>query len=84
MNCWEYKKCGRAEGGINAVQLGVCPAYPHYGRQCARVAGTLCGGEVQGTFALKLENCQACDFFRSEHYDVTYGKGKKDPLRQKG
>ena len=48
----------------------------------ARVAGTLCGGKVQGTFALKLGNCQKCDFYKSEHYDMTYGMGKKNPLLQ--
>jgi len=31
--------------------------------------GTLCGGEVQGTFALKTKDCQQCEFFKSEHYD---------------
>ena len=78
MNCWEFKKCGKAGGNGNQQ---TCPAYPNYGRQCARVAGTLCGGQVQGTFALKLGNCQKCDFYKSEHYDVTYGKGLKDPLK---
>ena len=58
MNCWEFKKCGREGGGVKSIELGTCPAYPDYGQQCARVAGTLCGGEVQGTFALKLGNCQ--------------------------
>jgi hypothetical protein len=41
----------------------------------------LFGGEVQGTFALKLGNCQKCDFYKSVHYDQTYGKGLKDPLQ---
>jgi hypothetical protein len=27
------------------------------------VAGTLCKGEVQGTFARKLGNCLACPFY---------------------
>ena len=82
MKCWEFKKCGREEGGSKAKELGVCPAYPDYGQQCARVAGTLCGGTIQGTFAVKLGGCQKCEFYRSEHYDVTYGKGTKDPLAQ--
>lgn len=82
MNCWEFKKCGREAGGLKSKELGVCPAYPDYGKQCARVAGTLCGGQVQGTFALKLGNCQKCEFYNSAHYDMTYGKGLKDPLRK--
>ena len=72
MNCWEYKKCGREAGGKNAGELGVCPAYPDQGRHCARVAGTLCGGKVQGIFATKLVNCMKCDFYTSEHYDRSY------------
>lgn len=68
MNCWEFKKCGREKGGAKANELGVCPAYPDHGKMCARVAGTLCGGEVQGTFASKLHNCMKCEFYKSEHY----------------
>lgn len=76
MNCWEFKKCGREKEGVNVAELGVCPAYPDNGTRCARVAGTFCGGEVQGTFAMKLGNCLDCDFYKSEHYDRQY-KGKK-------
>lgn len=68
MNCWEFKKCGREKGGAKAHELGVCPVYPQNGRSCARVAGTLCGGKVQGTFATKLANCLQCDFYKSEYY----------------
>jgi hypothetical protein len=82
MNCWEFKKCGREGGGVKSIELGTCPAYPDYGQQCARVAGTLCGGEVQGTFALKLGNCQKCEFYTSGHYDKTYSNGQKDPLKK--
>jgi hypothetical protein len=71
MNCWEFKKCGREKGGLNAKALGVCPAYPDKGRQCARVAGTLCGGTVQGSFASKLNNCMKCEFYTSDNYDRT-------------
>ena len=68
LNCWEFKKCGRQAGGANAAKLGVCPAYPNHGRQCAEIAGTLCGGKVQGSFASKAANCMKCDFFQSGHY----------------
>ncbi len=33
------------------------------GRACWVVAGTLCRGMVQGTFAKKFENCAKCDFY---------------------
>lgn len=74
MNCWEYKKCGREKGGAKEKELGVCVAYPHFGKACARVAGTLCGGKVQGSFASKLVNCMACEFYKSSHYDRSFVK----------
>jgi hypothetical protein len=74
LDCWEFKKCGREAGGINIDTNGACPVYPDNGTQCARVAGTLCGGKVQGTFAQKLANCMSCDFYNSGHYDKNYGK----------
>ncbi len=64
INCWEYKKCGREKGGAKTAELGVCPAYPDHGRDCWFVAGTLCGGRVQGTFAEKQDDCQECDFYQ--------------------
>jgi hypothetical protein len=69
MNCWEFKECGREKGGAREQELGLCPAYPEYGKSCARVAGTFCGGEVQGTFATKLPNCMQCDYYKSGHYE---------------
>ncbi len=75
-NCWEFKKCGRQEGGEHVHDLGVCPAAVEQrldrvhggkngGRSCWVVAGTMCGGKVQGTFAQKYENCEVCDFFKT-------------------
>jgi hypothetical protein len=73
LNCWEVKRCGREQGG-KRPELGVCPAAveerldgihggKNAGRACWIVAGTLCGGNVQGTFAKKIDSCEACDFF---------------------
>lgn len=73
MNCWEFKKCGRQAGGPKANEMGVCPAYPSHGTQCAKRTGTLCGGKVQGSFAMKLGSCMQCDFYKSEHYDRKNG-----------
>jgi hypothetical protein len=28
------------------------------------VAGTMCGGVKQGTFAKKYDNCEKCDFYQ--------------------
>ncbi len=75
INCWEYKGCGREPGGKVAEHKGICPAATEEkfrglhggkasGRACWLVAGTLCGGKPQGTFAQKIETCEMCDFFR--------------------
>ena len=72
MNCWEFKKCGREKGGAKVKEMGVCPAYPNHGKHCARVVGTLCGGQMQGSFAMKVANCMKCDYYLSAHYDRTY------------
>lgn len=74
-NCWEFKNCGRQPGGKKASELGVCPAAvekrvneanrgTNGGRACWVVAGTLCGGNVQGTFASKMLNCSLCEFYK--------------------
>lgn len=74
-NCWQVKKCGREPGGEKAHQMGVCSAATfdkaegihggkNAGRCCWVVAGTFCGGEVQGTFADKIFNCLNCDFYK--------------------
>lgn len=73
-NCWEYLKCGREPGGVNAEELGVCPASTFLpfggvhggtaaGRACWAVVGTMCRGEASGTFAKKLGNCRKCEFY---------------------
>jgi hypothetical protein len=72
MNCWEIKHCGREAGGAKVAELGVCPAYPEHGHHCARIAGTLCGGKVQGSFAAKLSSCMQCAFYQSADYDRAY------------
>jgi len=75
-NCWEFKGCGREPGGTNVKALGVCPATTdarldgvhggkNAGRTCWVVAGTFCGGNVQGTFAQKFANCELCEFYQS-------------------
>jgi hypothetical protein len=76
MNCWEFKKCGRQPEGLQSEKLGVCPATisrkldgihdgVNGGRACWVIAGTLCEGKEQGTFALKEANCIKCDFYKT-------------------
>ena len=81
LNCWEFKKCGREAGGAKARELGVCPAYPNHGHSCAALAGTLCGGKVQGSFAQKLSSCLKCEFYNSPNYDQ---KHKTAPIPMPG
>ncbi|TAN42665.1 MAG: hypothetical protein EPN25_02670 [Nitrospirae bacterium] len=76
VNCWEFKKCGREPGGALVKELGICPATEEHrldgthggtnaGRSCWVLAGTLCKGKVQGTFAHKYMDCEICDFYKS-------------------
>lgn len=76
INCWEFTGCGREPGGARVEALGVCPAAlpgawagqnrgQDRGRICWVVAGTLCGGEVQGPPARKLKACLKCAFLRA-------------------
>jgi len=76
LNCWEFKKCGRHPGGIFVSDLGICPATQetrlnnvhggiNAGRICWIVTGTLCNGEIQGSFAKKYGNCNICDFYQT-------------------
>lgn len=68
MNCWEFHQCGREAGGSNVAEMGVCPAYPERGRNCALVVGTHCEGRTQGTLEDKLCTCLHCAYYKSEHY----------------
>jgi len=75
LNCWEFKKCGREPSGVKCKEKGVCPATTETscininggkngGRICWAIAGTFCGGIVQGDFAQKSVSCMSCDFFK--------------------
>lgn len=74
-NCWEAMACGREPGGPRAHELGVCPAArpgPHdganrglfSGRMCWQVAGTMCEGRIDGSFAKKMMRCLSCRFLQ--------------------
>jgi len=73
-NCWEVMKCGRQPGGDKVSQLGLCPAATetsfdgtnggkNAGRFCWKVAGTMCGGKVEGVVARRLKSCTDCEFY---------------------
>jgi hypothetical protein len=83
-NCWEIMACGRQPGGDNAEELGICAAAlphehfegvnrgMHCGRFCWAVAGTLCGGKVQGTYSKKFMDCMHCEFLK--HVTIDEGR----------
>ena len=64
LKCWEIKQCKEQD----------CPAYMSACDRCWLIAGTLCGGEVQGKFALKYKKCSECDVYK--------GAVLKDPMSE--
>lgn len=84
-NCWQVMKCGREPGGVYEKELGTCPV-PIFqkadglnngingGRACWAIAGTLCGGEIEGTFAKLQTSCLCCEFYKlvstEEGFDI--------------
>ncbi len=56
-DCWDATNCGIEK---------MCPAYPHQGRTCFVITGTLCRGERQGSYLEKISKCRAtCSFYAS-------------------
>lgn len=55
VNCWEVKQCN---------QTG-CPSYGDVASKCWLVAGTFCGGVVQGVFATKYGDCRRCEVYEN-------------------
>ncbi len=76
LNCWDVKKCGRRTGGNLAKEIGTCPAATekkldgvhggkNAGRACWVVAGTMCEGKPEGTYARSFTGCRLCDFYKA-------------------
>jgi hypothetical protein len=73
INCWKFKNCKGVSCKGEKNPSGVCPVFTakefdkvnggiNGGRICWKVAGTFCGGNVQGTFAQKMNTCLSCEF----------------------
>lgn len=60
--CWEMKKCGKDD----------CPAYGKQNVRCWQLAGTHCGGQVQGQFAQKYGRCEKCEVYTQSTADSLY------------
>ena len=92
LNCWDFMQCGREPDGERVKELGVCPAAveasfdginfgKNAGRICWAVAGTCCGGKVQGTFAEKRKSCVTCDFYKNVQKQEGNSSAKQKLLR---
>lgn len=75
-NCWEVRRCGREPGGDRVALSGVCPAAAerrldgvnggvNAGRACWAIAGTLCAGGIQGSYATKAQECLRCELYEA-------------------
>ena len=74
-NCWQVMNCGREPGGAYVEKQGLCRAAidekadglnegKNGGRACWVISGTFCTCNLEGTFAVKLESCLQCEFYR--------------------
>jgi signal transduction histidine kinase len=67
VKCYEVMGCRNEE----------CPAFGGEAMRCWQVAGTFCGGRVQGSFASKIENCcKECKVFSLATADPVYQIGE--------
>lgn len=64
--CYEIKNCSKKD----------CMCYGKAPMRCWQVAGTFCGGKVQGAFAQKYNNCSQCEVFREATQDPIYEIGE--------
>ncbi|MEW6417011.1 MAG: PAS domain-containing protein [Nitrospirota bacterium] len=64
--CYEIMQCAKKD----------CPCYGKEEMRCWQVAGTYCGGKVQGVFAEKFGNCVECPVFKFATSDPVYQIGE--------
>lgn len=67
VRCYEEKNCSMTD----------CPCYGKEPLRCWQIAGTYCGGEVQGAFAQKCSNCAECSVFKAATADPSYQVGEQ-------
>jgi two-component system NtrC family sensor kinase len=65
--CYEVKKCTKVD----------CPCYGKEAMRCWQIAGTFCGGEVQGAFAQKYKTCSECEVYKYATSDPIYEIGEQ-------
>ncbi|MBI4681675.1 MAG: PAS domain S-box protein [Nitrospirae bacterium] len=64
--CYEVKNCSKKD----------CACYGKGPMRCWQVAGTYCGGQIQGAFAQKYNNCAGCEVFKEATKDPIYQIGE--------
>jgi len=64
--CYEVKNCKKED----------CACYGKEAMRCWQVAGTYCGGKIQGSFAQKYDNCSGCEVFKEATSDSIYQIGE--------
>ncbi|MEW6601830.1 MAG: ATP-binding protein, partial [Nitrospirota bacterium] len=64
--CHELKNCSKKD----------CECYGKEPMRCWQIAGTYCGGQVQGAFAQKYNNCSSCEVFKEATKDPIYEIGE--------
>ena len=66
VKCWEVKNCSYTD----------CPSYKSENLRCWQIAGTHCGGEVQGVFAQKFGRCEKCEVYKMARAGRLAGLGE--------
>ncbi|MHB0914680.1 MAG: GAF domain-containing sensor histidine kinase [Thermoleophilia bacterium] len=64
--CWQVKECKQER----------CPSFESENLRCWQVAGTHCGGVVQGVFAQKFGQCEQCEVYKMACPDRLAGMGE--------
>lgn len=81
-NCWEFMKCGKEPGGVNAGKSGACPVAKEAladglnggingGRICWIIAEKYCTEEIKCSGLHRKSSCYSCEF----RYKVTIEEG---------
>ncbi|MBI5741108.1 MAG: PAS domain S-box protein [Nitrospirae bacterium] len=65
--CYEVKGCTKKD----------CPCFGKGATRCWQIAGTFCGGKVQGAFAQKYGSCSKCCVFTGAMSDPIYQIGEQ-------
>ncbi len=91
LNCWQFKNCGREEGGVLADVSGVCPvstSMKHDGTNGGLAAGRICW-ELSKSTPPSLTacvghgaTCQQCAFYKRVHFEgIDKAPAEKPPIR---